>query len=137
MSILTPDQLIEMGIEKTHAFCIYSTLKARNEGSNQDTMGKPAESRDLNIYVNTQLTNFGGELVYKMVHLQSKTKDELYKALQNCDAIRRCGRIRMFYVGPAGIKVEMSDEVVSLWKNESTFAISLVNGVYHIQLMSR
>ncbi|PIO62231.1 hypothetical protein TELCIR_16222 [Teladorsagia circumcincta] len=83
------------------------------------------------------MTNIGGELVYKMVHLQQRTKEELYCALRNCNAIRKSDRTRMFYVGPAGIKVEMSDEVVSMWKNESVFAISSVGAVYHIQTMSR
>ncbi|KAK6057225.1 hypothetical protein COOONC_05261 [Cooperia oncophora] len=138
LGILTPDELISMGLEKTHAYCIYSTLKARRESANREPSKQIETSGELNIYV-AELTHFGGDLVYKMIHLPRKTKDGVIPpALKNCNAIRRSERTRMFYVGPAGIKVQMSDEVVSMWKNESVYAISCVNGgAYHIQSMSR
>ncbi|VDO23271.1 unnamed protein product [Haemonchus placei] len=137
LAILTPDELMSIGLERSHAYCIYSTLKSRTENTCKDPTNKEMEVRGgLSIYV-AEANNFSGELLYKLVHLKQTSRDELYSALKNCDIIRKSGRTRMFYVGPAGIKVQMSDQVISMWKNESVFAISSVNGVYHIQSMTR
>uniref|UniRef100_A0A7I4XZR4 SAM domain-containing protein n=1 Tax=Haemonchus contortus TaxID=6289 RepID=A0A7I4XZR4_HAECO len=137
LSILTPDELMSMGLERSHAYCIYSTLKSRTENTFKDPTNKQMEQRGgLSIYV-AESNNFSGELLYKLVYLKQTTRDELYSALKNCDIIRKSGRTRMFFVGPAGIKVQMSDDVISMWKSESVFAISSVNGVYHIQSMTR
>ncbi|KAK6036361.1 hypothetical protein COOONC_26134, partial [Cooperia oncophora] len=73
LGILTPDELISMGLEKTHAYCIYSTLKARRESANREPSKQIETSGELNIYV-AELTHFGGDLVYKMIHLPRKTK---------------------------------------------------------------
>ncbi|KAK6028924.1 hypothetical protein OSTOST_04972 [Ostertagia ostertagi] len=133
LGILTPDELVSMGLETAHAYCIYSTLKARKKNTCESSSKSIQSSGGINIYV-AQMANIGGELVYKMVHLRQRTKEELYSALRNCNAIRKSDRTRMFYVGPAGIKVEMSDEalrggIVSKLAEDGYRATSLAGAV--------
>ncbi|KAJ1358736.1 hypothetical protein KIN20_017238 [Parelaphostrongylus tenuis] len=71
--------------------------------------------------------------MFQMVLLKNRTKEEFITILENKGLVDTSIVQRFCVSGPGGIKVELSDEIVASWKNESVFQISISKDVCKLE----
>ncbi|EYB83037.1 hypothetical protein Y032_0344g3073 [Ancylostoma ceylanicum] len=85
------------------------------------------------IFVREMCTGVEEDPLYQMILLRSKTKDEFVSIMEKKGMFDTAAIERFCVPGPGGINVEVSDEVVASWKDETVFQINITKGVCRLE----
>ncbi|VDO67023.1 unnamed protein product [Heligmosomoides polygyrus] len=122
MRSLSTDELTRLCRNEADALCIYHSLKIKFSSA-------PDVSSVVKVFVGEMSACSGDEPIYQMMLLKNQTKEEFVSFLERKGMVDTAVVERFCVPGPGGIRVELSDEIVSSWKDESVFYISIVKGV--------
>ncbi|CAJ0607960.1 unnamed protein product [Cylicocyclus nassatus] len=126
MRSLSSEELVRLCKNETDALCIFHFLKMRSASSSDVTEA-------VKIFVREMSSATDEEPIYQMLLLRNRTKEELLSAVEKKGMVDTNAIERFCVPGPGGINVELSDEVVASWKDESVFQISITKGVCRLE----
>uniref|UniRef100_A0A158PC66 FLYWCH-type domain-containing protein n=1 Tax=Angiostrongylus cantonensis TaxID=6313 RepID=A0A158PC66_ANGCA len=126
MKSLNTEELTRLCRNEADALCIYHSLKIRSSSS-------PTSCAAVKVFVRESPSEFDDEPMFQMVLLKNRTKEEFITFLEKKGIIDTSIVERFCVSGPGGIKVELSDDIVESWKNESVFQIDICKDVCKLE----
>ncbi|KAK6031450.1 FLYWCH zinc finger domain protein [Ostertagia ostertagi] len=125
---LSVEELCRICRNEADALCIHRSLKIRFAASSE-------ASSAVKLFVREMSSGIMSEPMYQMIILKSQTKEEFVSLLEKKGLIDTTNVERFCVPGPGGIKVELSDDIVSSWKDESVFHINVDKGVCRLDVV--
>ncbi|KAK6733458.1 hypothetical protein RB195_017293 [Necator americanus] len=126
MRSLSSEELVRLCRNESDAFCIYHSLKIRSSSSLDF-------SAPVKVFVREMSVAAEDEPLYQMLLLRNKTKDEFLSMLEKRGILDTTVVERFCVPGPGGINVEVSDEVIASWKDESVFQMIITKGMCRLE----
>ncbi|KJH49194.1 FLYWCH zinc finger domain protein [Dictyocaulus viviparus] len=124
MQSLSIEELSRLCKNEADALCIYHSLKIRRSSTSS-----PA----VKVFVRELSVESDDEPIFQMLPMKNRTKEEFVAFLEKKGIIDTSTVDRFCISGPGGINVELSDDIVASWKNESVFQISVSKGVCKLE----
>ncbi|KAL6733113.1 hypothetical protein Aduo_003794 [Ancylostoma duodenale] len=127
-------------VSSSEADCDASVSKFLEEiklSKHKSVFSRSSASTDIStatkIFVREMCTAVEEDPMYQMILLRSRTKEEFTSIMEKKGMFDTAGIERYCVPGPGGINVEVSDEVVASWKDETVFQININKGVCRLE----